>query len=544
MQDVAAAILARLQVGDPCPVCGEPITELSPHVAPDLAAADAAVANARRTQVKAQTAHQAANIDAAAAHARAESVRTSFATIEAKLARLDEELAAASVTRANVDRSAKRASTAAAAERERSAAAHQQAEAAAHAAGVLRALLVKLPQDLECGPAEAATIVDDIEALAATLGAALEEHACASDGSKAATAAVQEAEALISSAATEVKTAIALQGLQASAVTEAHATLLALGAPADASLGALRTELEALDAVAARAAALQAQLAQAQQQHAAATAVLAERTATCETSARAVLDAKAAAAAAVATAEKARAAFEDEWRRQLPPELGPDVTAVPELMSEASRVGHELAATLGHARATLEAARTDVARAEQLRSDASTYRRNSEVASDLGLELQANRFVAFIQREAMQALATDAGGRMLQLSRDRYRLEADGDEFVVVDRLNGDERRSVRTLSGGETFLASLALALALSERLPELSGRGGALSLESLFLDEGFGSLDAESLSVAIEGLELLATGSRMIGIISHVPEVAERLPERIEVVKTGGASTVRDGR
>jgi exonuclease SbcC len=327
-------------------------------------------------------------------------------------------------------------------------------------------------------------------------------------------------------------------------VTETRATLVALGAPADASLGALRAELEALDTLAARTAALQAQLTQAEQQHAAATAVLAERTATCETSARAVLDAEAAAAAAVATAEKARAAFEDEWRRQLPPELGPDVTAVPELMSEVSRVGHELAATLGHARATLEAARADVARAEQLRSDASTYRRNSEVASDLGLELQANRFVAFIQREAMQALATDAGGRMLQLSRDRYRLEADGDEFVVVDRLNGDERRSVRTLSGGETFLASLALALALSERLPELSGRGGALSLESLFLDEGFGSLDAESLSVAIEGLELLATGSRMIGVISHVPEVAERLPERIEVVKTGGASTVRDGR
>ncbi len=141
-------------------------------------------------------------------------------------------------------------------------------------------------------------------------------------------------------------------------------------------------------------------------------------------------------------------------------------------------------------------------------------------------------------------LAADAGERMLQLSRDRYRLESDNNEFMVVDRLNGDERRSVRTLSGGETFLASLALALALSERLPELSGHGGALSLESLFLDEGFGSLDAESLDVAIEGLELLATGSRMIGVISHVPEVAERLPDRIEVVKAGGVSTVRDGR
>ncbi len=268
------------------------------------------------------------------------------------------------------------------------------------------------------------------------------------------------------------------------------------------------------------------------------------RTATCETSARAVLDAEAAAAAAITTAEESRAAFEAEWRRQLPPANAPDVTAVPELLEAAARMANTLATEVGHARATLEAARADVARAEQLRADTAGYRRNSEVASELGLELQSNRFVAFIQREAMQALAADAGERMLQLSRDRYRLEADGDEFVVVDRLNGDERRSVRTLSGGETFLASLALALALSERLPELSGHGGALSLESLFLDEGFGSLDGESLSVAIEGLELLASGDRMIGVISHVPELAERLPDRIEVVKTGGTSTVRDGR
>ena len=113
-----------------------------------------------------------------------------------------------------------------------------------------------------------------------------------------------------------------------------------------------------------------------------------------------------------------------------------------------------------------------------------------------------------------------------------------------IDRLNGDERRSVRTLSGGETFLASLALALALSERLPEIAGHGGAMSLESLFLDEGFGSLDQESLDVAIGGLEALAGGRRLIGVISHVPEVAERLPDRIEVVRNGAVSTIRDSR
>jgi len=104
--------------------------------------------------------------------------------------------------------------------------------------------------------------------------------------------------------------------------------------------------------------------------------------------------------------------------------------------------------------------------------------------------------------------------------------------IVIVDQFNGDEQRSVRTLSGGETFLASLALALALSERLPELAGTGAAVSLESLFLDEGFGALDSESLDLAVQGLETLAGGQRMIGVISHVPELAERLPDRIEVV------------
>ena len=116
-----------------------------------------------------------------------------------------------------------------------------------------------------------------------------------------------------------------------------------------------------------------------------------------------------------------------------------------------------------------------------------------------------------------------------------------GDEFIVVDRLNGDERRSVKTLSGGETFLASLALALALADQLPRIAGFGGALALESLFIDEGFGSLDADALDVAIEALELLASGDRLIGVISHVGLIAERLPDRIEVMRAGGVSHIR---
>jgi len=186
----------------------------------------------------------------------------------------------------------------------------------------------------------------------------------------------------------------------------------------------------------------------------------------------------------------------------------------------------------------LATARADAERAEQMRADAATYDGTAQLADSLALELRRDRFIAYVQREAMHLLAADAGERLLTLSSGRYRLVVRDEAFWVVDRLNGDERRSVKTLSGGETFLASLALALALSERLPEIAGRGGAMSLESLFLDEGFGALDQDSLDTAIGGLEMLAGGQRLVGVISHIPEVAERLPDRVEVVRNGATS------
>ena len=121
-------------------------------------------------------------------------------------------------------------------------------------------------------------------------------------------------------------------------------------------------------------------------------------------------------------------------------------------------------------------------------------------------------------------------------------MTVESGDFSVVDRLNGDEKRSVKTLSGGESFLTSLALALSLSEHLPELSGLGGGMSLESLFLDEGFGTLDVESLDLAVQGLETLAGGSRLVGVISHVGELGERIPDRIEVIKNGNLSYISE--
>ena len=115
-----------------------------------------------------------------------------------------------------------------------------------------------------------------------------------------------------------------------------------------------------------------------------------------------------------------------------------------------------------------------------------------------------------------------------------------GLDLDVIDHYNGTVR-SVKTLSGGESFKASLSLALGLSD---EIQSSAGGIKLDTMFVDEGFGSLDEESLSQAMKALNSLAEGNRLVGIISHVGELKERIEKQIVVTKerTGGSTlTVR---
>ena len=109
----------------------------------------------------------------------------------------------------------------------------------------------------------------------------------------------------------------------------------------------------------------------------------------------------------------------------------------------------------------------------------------------------------------------------------------------MIDRWHGDEQRSPSTLSGGETFVVSLALALALAEQLPRIQSAAGSV-LESLFLDEGFGALDADTLDPVMTALEGLRMEGRLVGIVTHVRELAERIGTRIEVRKSPSGSTI----
>lgn len=141
---------------------------------------------------------------------------------------------------------------------------------------------------------------------------------------------------------------------------------------------------------------------------------------------------------------------------------------------------------------------------------------------------RGNSFVEFIAEEQLMQVCRDASQRLGTLTRQRYALEVDsGGGFLIRDDANGGVKRPVSTLSGGETFLTSLALALSLSAQI-QLSGQ---YPLEFFFLDEGFGTLDADLLDAVVTALENLHTDHLSVGVISHVPELRARLARRLVV-------------
>jgi exonuclease SbcC len=220
-------------------------------------------------------------------------------------------------------------------------------------------------------------------------------------------------------------------------------------------------------------------------------------------------------------------------------DLDVDVSSITDVIEAVAARRTTAAKDAATAEAVAVRAREDLAKAETLVEQVAEHRTRADVFGALAGELRADRLVAFLQVEALQLLAAAGSERLATLSLDRYRLEYEDDEFAVVDTWNGEERRSARTLSGGETFLASLALALALSEQVRSLAVTDRA-RLDSLFLDEGFGTLDAEALEVVVEAIEQLGGDGRMVGVITHIQELAARLPARIEIEKSPRGSVL----
>ena len=179
-------------------------------------------------------------------------------------------------------------------------------------------------------------------------------------------------------------------------------------------------------------------------------------------------------------------------------------------------------------------------RATALRGEQQQLESERQVAELLGQLLRRDQFEQWLLNRLSTQLVSGASIILNDLTQGAFSLSLDAERgsFEVVDHLNADERRSAKTLSGGETFLASLALALALAEHVTQVNA-AGASRLDALFLDEGFGSLDPETLETVAAAIEDLS-GSRVVGVITHVRELAARIPYRFDVWRGPDGSVI----
>jgi DNA repair protein SbcC/Rad50 len=210
-------------------------------------------------------------------------------------------------------------------------------------------------------------------------------------------------------------------------------------------------------------------------------------------------------------------------------------------VADPARAPAVLAEHRARAQSQLDAVRADRRKAAKLDQQIAAQREDEQVASKLGLLLRSDSFERWLCSEALDSLVTEASATLMELSGGQYQLDRDErNELVVIDYEDAGARRPVHTLSGGETFQASLALALALSRQVVGLSA--GLRDLNSMFLDEGFGTLDEDSLETVAATLERLAANSdRMVGIVTHVAALADRVPVRFVVARSGTGSTLR---
>ena len=212
---------------------------------------------------------------------------------------------------------------------------------------------------------------------------------------------------------------------------------------------------------------------------------------------------------------------------------------------EAEERSRQIHARLRINRSARDNIREKIGQLAELEKRTAWMRNLADTANGMLSGKQKVMLETYIQMTYFDRIIARANTRLMVMSGGQYelkrRVEAEnfrsqsGLDLDVVDHYNGTER-SVKTLSGGESFKASLALALGLSD---EIQSSAGGVKLDTMFVDEGFGSLDEESLDQAMKALASLADGRRLVGIISHVTELKNRIDRQIVVTKdrTGGS-------
>ena len=191
-----------------------------------------------------------------------------------------------------------------------------------------------------------------------------------------------------------------------------------------------------------------------------------------------------------------------------------------------------------HLRQQVETMTARLAKAQALNEQLQARRDDYRLFSGLATDLRSDRFQAYVLEDSFTKLVQGASDRLFTLSGQRYSLTFREDHILVVDHDNADETRISDTLSGGETFLASLSLALELSRQVQDAAG---AVNLDSLFIDEGFGTLDPDTLATVSETIQSLQVAGRMVGVITHIPELRDEFSQQIHITKHQGYSVVQ---
>ncbi|MDP4187961.1 MAG: SbcC/MukB-like Walker B domain-containing protein, partial [Bacteroidota bacterium] len=171
----------------------------------------------------------------------------------------------------------------------------------------------------------------------------------------------------------------------------------------------------------------------------------------------------------------------------------------------------------------------NLAQAVRLKKDLEKLETRAENLRTLKLLFKGSGFVNYVSSVYLQNLCSEANRRFSKLTCGKLRLELTANNnFLVRDFMNEGKLRSVKTLSGGQTFQAALSLALALADNIRQITES----SQNFFFLDEGFGSLDKESLAVVFETLKSLRKERRIVGVISHVEEMQQEIDTHLKIV------------
>lgn len=208
-----------------------------------------------------------------------------------------------------------------------------------------------------------------------------------------------------------------------------------------------------------------------------------------------------------------------------------NITALRDLLARKEREHFETVRLLALKQAEFERGKFDLEKKRALEQECNRTKKQADLYERLKKLFEGNKFMDFVAEEYLQNVAQNASGRLLSLTDGRYFLRYEGGQagFAVGDNFNGGQTRGVYTLSGGETFLVSLSLALALSSEICLKSLR----PIEFFFLDEGFGTLDEKLVGTVMDSLEKLKSEHFSIGIISHVEELKHRIDRKLSVEK-----------